>query len=807
MKMKFNFTFGSGASAARRVAGHGRRALFATVALCCAAAVGAPARAGEAPPASTPEQQAGTRRIAGTVVDATGAAIVGASVRLLSAAGERTTSSDAAGRFAFEAAPAGPASVVVAFEQFDPVTQPVDDARAELRVVLSAVALRERVTVRAWAPEEGRIASATKIDMPLRDVPQAVTVIGREVMADQTMHSMADVVRFVPGIGIAQGEGNRDTPIFRGNSSTSDFYVDGIRDDVQYFRDVYNVERVEALKGPNAMIFGRGGVGGVINRVTRQAEWSSAREVGLQAGSWSSRRVTGDFGQALNQTVAARVTGVFENSDSYRDGVGNERYGVNPTLALALAERTTLRVGYEFFHDDRTADRGIPSFEGGPVETGASTFFGDAGRSESTVDVHVVSALVEHRWGRFTLRDRLSYGDYDKFYQNVFPGAVDATGTLVSLSAYNNGMRRSNLFNQTDLVFGARTGPVAHTLLAGMELGRQETDNLRLTGFFSSQGPAVTTVQAPLSDPTTTLPLEFRLNATDADNHGVAKLAAFYAQDQLAFGERVRAILGLRYDSFQVDFTNNRTASDLASDDGEVSPRLALVYKPREPVSLYASYSVSFLPRAGEQLSSLSLTNQALDPEEFRNYELGAKWEAARGLSVSAAVYRLDRNNVAVPDPVNPAVSILVDAQRSEGLELGVSGQVTEAWSVIGGYAYQDGEITRSLSATAQAGARLAQLPEHSFSLWNKYDISPGWGVGLGLLHRSEVFTSTDNTVVLPSFTRVDAAVYWNASSRLRAQVNVENLFDTDYYAFAHNNNNITPGSPFGMRVALSTRF
>jgi catecholate siderophore receptor len=174
---------------------------------------------------------------------------------------------------------------------------------------------------------------------------------------------------------------------------------------------------------------------------------------------------------------------------------------------------------------------------------------------------------------------------------------------------------------------------------------------------------------------------------------------------------------------------------------------------------------------------------------------------------VSAAVYRLERSNVAVPDPVNPAVLVLVDAQRSQGLELGVSGRVTSAWSVIGGYAYQDGEITRSLSATAQAGARLAQLPEHSFSLWNKYDISPDWGVGLGVLHRSEVFTSTDNTVVLPSFTRVDAAVFWNASSRLRAQVNVENLFDTDYYAFAHNNNNITPGSPFGVRVALSTRF
>jgi catecholate siderophore receptor len=487
--------------------------------------------------------------------------------------------------------------------------------------------------------------------------------------------------------------------------------------------------------------------------------------------------------------------------------VDNERYGVNPTLALALGARTTLRAGYEFFHDDRTADRGIPSFQGRPLPTEASTFFGDAERSDSRVDLHVVGALLEHRRDRFTLRNRLSYGDYDKFYQNVFPGAVDATGTSVSLSAYSNGMRRENLFNQTDLVFALRSGPVAHTLLAGVELGRQVTDNLRLTGFFGSLGAGVTTVSVPVSAPTTSLPLEFRPNATDADNHGVATLASVYAQDQLIFSQRFQAVVGLRYDSFHVDFTNNRTATDLSSDDGLVSPRLGLIYKPAEPVSLYASYSVSYLPRAGEQLASLSPTNEALDPEEFRNYEVGAKWDAARGLAVSLAVYRLDRGNVVVPDPTNPALSTLVDAQRSEGVELGVSGSLTSAWSLLGAYAYQDGEITRSLSATAQEGARLAQLPEHSFSLWNRYDLSRAWGVGLGLLHRSEIFTSTDNTVVLPAFTRVDAAVFWKASPRLWAQVNVENVFDTDYYAHAHNNNNITPGSPRGVRVAVTTRF
>jgi catecholate siderophore receptor len=615
-------------------------------------------------------------------------------------------------------------------------------------------------------------------------------------------------VRYMPGVGMAQGEGNRDTPILRGNASTSDFFVDGIRDDVQYFRDLYNVDRVEALKGPNAMMFGRGGGGGVINRVSRQAEWRQSREVTLQFGSWNNRRLTADLGKGLNDKTAARVTTVYENSDSYRAGSSLERYGINPTIAFALGPNTTVRAGYEYFHDKRTADRGISSFNGRPVVTDASTFFGNADDSHADATVNVLSSIVEHKFGNgISLRNRVSYGDYDKFYQNVFPGTVNAAGTTVSLSAYNNATRRQNLFNQTDIIVSRRTGRLDHTFLAGAELGRQSTENFRNTGFFTTLGPTVTTVSVPLSNPITSLPLEFRQNATDSDNHGVATVAAVYAQDQVAIGQHVQVVVGLRFDTFNVDFRNNRTATDFSSGDGLLSPRLGLIYKPTLPVSIYGSYSLSYLPRAGEQLGSLSLSNQALDPEEFRNYEVGAKWELAPALAFTAAVYRLDRGNVVVPDPVDPSLSLLVDAQRTKGLELGLGGRVTHAWSLMGGYAYQDGEITRSISATALAGAALAQLPKHSFSLWNKYELSSRWGVGLGLIHRSEVFTSTDNTVVLPSFFRVDGGVFFNLNSKLQAQLNVENLFDEDYYASAHSNTNITPGSPRALRVALTTRF
>lgn len=786
------------------------RALSA--ALLCLVPLLSPPAAAQSPqphaPAASQPPAPFPARVTGVVLDASGGAIPGAVVTLRVAGMVRDTVTDAAGAFLFEHVPAGRATLAVAFDQFATVTRILGPARAPLQVVLEPIPVREAVTVVGSAVHVPRVTTATRTDTPLRDVPQAVSVVTRDLIDQQRMQGMADVVRYMPGVGMAQGEGNRDTPILRGNSSTSDFFVDGIRDDVQYFRDLYNVDRVEALKGPNAMVFGRGGVGGVINRVTRQAQWAPAREVDVQFGSWDDRRLTLDLGQGLSGAVAARVTGVYEQADSYRAGVGLERYGVNPTVAFAAGERTTVRAGYEFFHDERTADRGIPSYRGGPVQTGRSAFFGNPGLSTSDATTNVVSSLVEHRVNdRVTLRTRVSYGYYDKFYQNVFPGAVNAAGTHVSLAAYNNATTRRNLFNQTDVIVTGRTGRFGHTLLVGAELGRQETDNVRTTGYFASVGPGTTSTAVPLSSPTTTLPVTFRQSATDADNHGVATIAAVFAQDQIQLSRHVQAVVGLRVDSFRVDFRDNRTAADLSSRDGLVSPRAGLVYRPVEPVSIYGSYSLSYLPRAGEQLSSLSLTNQALDPEAFRNYEVGVKWDLRPALSATGAVYRLDRGNVAVPDPIDPTRSVLVDAQRTRGVELELAGSLTRAWSVAGGYAWQDGEITRAISAGAPAGAVLPQVPRHAFSLWNKYDVTSRVGVGLGLIRRGAVFTSTDNTVVLPAFTRVDAGLFVGLTAKLRAQLNVENVFDEEYYASAHSNTNITPGSPRAVRVALTTRF
>jgi catecholate siderophore receptor len=646
-----------------------------------------------------------------------------------------------------------------------------------------------------------RTTSATKTETPLRDAPQAVSVVTRDVIADQAMQGMADVAAYVPGVTMGQGEGHRDAPTIRGNSSTADFFVDGVRDDAQYFRDLYNVERVEALKGSNAMIFGRGGGGGVLNRVTKEAEWAPVRAFTVEGGSFGHMRGSVDVGQGLGASAAARFNGVYENSEGFRDRAELERYGLNPTLALALGA-TTVRAGYEFFSDNRNVDRGIPSFQGRPSDADVATFFGNPDLSYSTLRLHAAGATVEHERGGLTVRNRTRFASYDKFYQNSLPGALNAEGTLVTLTAYNNATDRRNLFNQTDVVFGLATGAVRHTLLVGAEVGRQETENFRNTGFYDN---AATSVTAPFDAPTITTPITFRQSATDADNRTRATVAGVYVQDQVALSRHVQAVLGVRFDRFAVRFHNNRNDDDLSREDDLVSPRAGLVLKPAEPVSFYGSYSVSYLPSSGDQFSSLNATTETLEPEEFTNYEVGAKWDARPGLSLAAAVYRLDRTNTSAPDPNDATRTVQTGSQRTTGFEATATGSVTSAWQVAAGLALQKAEITSTTTA-APEGRTVPLVPERTFSLWNRVQVLPALGVGLGLVHRSDMYAAIDNTVTLPGYTRADGALFVRLGPLASAQVNVENLLDERYYATSHGNNNIMPGAPRTVRISLTTR-
>ena len=680
------------------------------------------------------------------------------------------------------------------------------DARRSAAHALEGVRVVERRAQRgSYATSSTR--TATKTATPLRDVPQSVTVVTQALVKDQAMQGMADVVRYVPGVTMGQGEGNRDQPTIRGNATTADFFVDGVRDDVQYFRDLYNLDRVEVLKGSNAMIFGRGGGGGVINRVTREPQWAPLHALTLQGGSFDQKRISADFNQPLTQAIAARVDGVYENSGLYRNGVTLERSGINPTLTIAPiassgAQPTRITFGYERFADHRTADRGVPSFAGRPIGTDVATFFGDPDVSYADVRVNGATATVSHNADNgLAIRNHTRFTSYDKIYQNVFPGAVDAAGELVNLSAYSNATQRRNLFNQTDVTFPLYTGGMRHLLLVGTEVGRQVTDNFRNTGFFNDTARTVT---APVSAPTISVPVTFRQSSTDADNHVTGSVGALYVQDQVALSEQWQLVAGARLESFDIRYLNHRNGERLQRDDRMLSPRAGIIYKPAELLSFYGSWSVSHLPGSGDQFSSLTDVTRGLEPEEFTNNEVGAKWDVADRLALTAAAYRLDRTNTRAPDPSDPTRTVQTGSQRTSGFELGLTGSVTPRWQVAGGYANQDARIASTTSAASE-GAKVPLVPRTTVSLWNKLQLAPAWGVGLGVIHRGDMYAAIDNTVTLPGYTTADGALYVTLRQGVRAQVNVENLFNTRYFATSNGNNNIAPGAPRSLRVTVTT--
>jgi catecholate siderophore receptor len=285
-----------------------------------------------------------------------------------------------------------------------------------------------------------------------------------------------------------------------------------------------------------------------------------------------------------------------------------------------------------------------------------------------------------------------------------------------------------------------------------------------------------------------------------------ANVAATYAQDQIELSSKLQLLAGVRFDHFRLKFHNNRNGENLSRTDYLVSPRAGIVFKPVEPISIYGSYSVSYLPSSGDQFSSLTASTQTLKPEKFTNYEFGAKWDIRQTLALTTAVYRLDRTNTRATDPNDPTKIVQTGSQRTSGFEASLDGSITRAWDVLGGYAYQNARVT-SATIAAPAGARIAQVPRHTFSVWNNYRFDGKWAAGLGLIHRSNMFAAIDGRVVLPGYTRADAALFYTINDKLGVQTNLENLLNKTYFINADGNDNISPGSPRAIRFSLTWKF
>ena len=747
----------------------------------------------------------------GNVKDSGGALIVGAEITLKNGKGKTIdkTKTDSAGEFALDCFDEGEYTLNISKEGMSPIVKNLSLRKENLQVsdiVLETQALTETVTVEI---EPAFVASstetATKTLTPLRDVPQSVEIVNRQLLDSQAARSLQDALYNVTAVSVAQGEGRRDQFFIRGFSAVGDQFIDGVRDDAQYYRDLSNIEQIEVVKGPSAVLFGRGSSGGIINRTTKKPNvFQRVGSAELMLGSYGLKRGSFDFGQPILQDkLAFRFVGSYEKTGSFRHFFFQERYNIAPSVTWKPTAKSDITFQFEYLNDRRLPDRGIPSYLGRPVDVEIGTYYGFPDEDHITNRVSSQALRLEQQINNFwTIRNVFRrIGNATDFY-NTPTGAVSlVNGNLrVARSQYNGIFKQENYFNQTEAVGFVNTFGIAHTILAGVELGSQEKRSLVFRNGTASS--------VALVNPVLTRPLNN--GAATTDNNFAGKVFGVYFQDQISFNKNWKALIGVRYDNFKQAIDDLLPLNvDLGRTDKEFSPRVGLVYQPNDWLSFYGSYTRSFQP-SGENLS-LAANNEELKPELTRNYEAGVKatFQPFR-LNATLSIFRLDRNNIKTTDPLNPTQLLLVGEQRTDGIELTFSGSPVRKLDVFGGYSLLDARITKSnnVSAGVSLQGKFAQLtPRHAGNLWLTYQLPKQLRFGFGGYARTKSFTSTNNLVTLPGYARFDASLSWQSEKHYEIAFNLKNIFNKRYYETSNGDNGIQPGAPVNGSVTLRYRW
>jgi len=648
--------------------------------------------------------------------------------------------------------------------------------------------------------------SATKIEAPLRDIPQTVNVVPQSLLRDQGVRSMQDVMKTVPGVGLSHGDGQRDQVTIRGFTAIADQFVDGLRDDALYFRDLSNVEQVEVIKGPASVLYGRGSSGGLINRITKKPGIDK-NEVAVTFGSRAQRRGEFDFARNLGDSgVAFRMTGAVERADSYRDQQFLDREAFAPSLSFRLGADTKLLLQAEYLSDRRVTDFGIPAYRGLPVDVPAGTYYGAANARDfdySQSRVNSAGFTLEHRFSdSLKLRNAFRRYDYALDRNNTLVGSVNEAALTASLNRSNVRRNEDGYFNQTELVQKAEIVGMQHQILYGVEFGKQDKDQ-----FFRTQNNIATVA---LFNPVSPV-LPFAVSAAPStDNLGILTTASAYLQDLVALSPQWKALAGVRYDDFRQETVERRAGQpNLDRTDRAWSPRAGLVYQPTDSQSWYASFSKSFQPSA--ETFPLAANNAQIAPEETTNKEIGAKFDFFDGrASATASLFRLERTNIKSTDPLTNRL-IPIGTQRTDGLELTFSGELPHGWQIWSGYAWLDGRVTSSVardSGQPVQGKRPTLTPVHSANLWLTKALGGGFGAGAGVNHVGDRFANPGNTVTLPGYTTVDAMAYYRAGN-LDLTLNVVNLFDRKYIVSGHGTvgNLNLPGAPRSVQLTARYKF
>ena len=641
--------------------------------------------------------------------------------------------------------------------------------------------------------------NALKTPVPILDVPQTVSIVTDVDIRKQGFREIGDIIRYTPGVNTSQGEGHRDSVVFRGVRSTADFFQDGVRDDVQYYRSLYNVEQVEILRGPNALLFGRGGTGGIINRVTKKAvvgETFTAHDVGID--SFGAADIALDTNFQLENGAALRINLHSDTLANHRDHYDGNRVGFNPTMTIKVSPETTVFLSYEYADHERFIDRGIPTINGSPDESLSDIVFGNSSANVQTLEATIMRAQVEHTISD-TSKANFSFtsSSFDKLYQNIYASGYD--GTLVTMDGYYDPTERDNTIMSANLVNELSLGGVVHTLLIGAEFIQTDNENLRYDANWSTTNDdnEIFNITRPMDftvnsgGVSTALDYVTKLNRQTASDISVTSI---FIQDQIDLSDNWKLMVGGRLDDFDITVDDIKNGTSESRNDNTFSPRAGVIYKPQENVSLYLSYSESFLPRSGEQFKALSATSARLDPDVFESTEIGMKVALNENISLNAAYF--DSEQVRAERDNDTGETSEVRGLTVDGFEIELKGRVVDNLNLA--IAYSD------LSGETSSGGIPREIPEHTLSAFVAWEVNEKLSVGLGLTQQGESKIK-DNTpgLVLPEYTRVDLSAYYQVAPNLSVQMNVENLMDELYFPHSHSTHQASVGESVNSRVSL----
>ena len=688
--------------------------------------------------------------------------------------------------------------------------------------------------------ESPTLSSGLKSSLPANKVPQSLSIVRDEQIKAQGLKSIGDIIDYTPGVNNSQGEGHRDSAVFRGMRTTQDFYRDGVRDDVQYYRPLYNVEQVEVLRGPNAVVSGFGAGYGLINRVSKKgvigADFTS---LSGSVDTFGETNVQLDKNMQLNENTAFRVNIFGENLSNHRDFYYGDAFGVNPTLLYDLGDDSTLSISYEYLDQERFIDRGIPTgADNKPVNALKDYVFGDSSENFSTHEAHILSAIFEHSISD-TWQGKLSasHSSHDKLYQNHYAKSYDAGATIadsnVTLEGYRDTTQRDTSILSYNISGQLETGSIVHNILAGFEYTATDNNNDRYYSDWSSlrgsdtkfnkKGYSKEKFRISRNMVTGNVGREsvdqnvttnnYTMSPHD-DTHGELSVFSLYLQDEINLSDALDLILGLRFDSMEYDVVDIYDNGEKISDSDETfSPKAGIVFSATDELSFYASYSETFQQIKGDQYASLNKTDSKSDHSTFENLETGLRYDFASGLSFSASVYEL---NFIKPTTNDNGASFVNTEAETTGLELQLQGNITDKWFISAGYT--------SLDATNEVGLDLRESPDSSFSLFNNYQVTDRLGVNLGIVYYDKSLINnpkyddhdkdpaTPKTwktydQYLPDYARVDVGASYLISDNTSVQLNVENLTDELYYPHAHGSHQASVGAPINAMLSITSSF